>query len=266
MTLFALTLSPSVRGELTTLVEVTFITFVVASFIAVAAYAFTQVRRGRLITAENEPLPIRMPGNSGWFFAAGVLGLIYLQSFLYAILVLLGITAVLMENGRTAQAQFGLDRIRPLRVMTWGLLVFGAIMLVETPLSEAASRMLDMLGIAHPEQQSVETFRQYNHISAIAVFMFQAVLLSPAIEEFFFRGFLLTFLKNYTSTWLAITLSAGVFAFAHLNLGAALPLWFLGIVLGIAYEHTGSLLVPISIHACFNLATGLSLLITRGNS
>jgi membrane protease YdiL (CAAX protease family) len=61
-------------------------------------------------------------------------------------------------------------------------------------------------------------------------------------------------------------LSAGIFAFAHLNIGAAIPLWFFGIVLGMAYEHTGSLLVPISIHSCFNLATGLSLLLEKGNS
>jgi len=65
---------------------------------------------------------------------------------------------------------------------------------------------------------------------------------------------------------LAIVLSAGVFAFAHLNLGAALPLWFLGIVLGVAYEHTGCLIVPMSVHACFNLATGLSVLLDKGNS
>jgi len=119
--------------------------------------------------------------------------------------------------------------------------------------------------VPHPEQQSVETFRQYNVSSTIFWFLLQAVLLFPVIEEIFFRGFLLTFLKNYTSTWLAIILSGGIFAFAHLNLGAAPPLWFLGIVLGVAYEHTGSLIVPISVHACFNLATGLSLLMDKGN-
>jgi hypothetical protein len=91
-------------------------------------------------------------------------------------------------------------------------------------------------------------------------------LFNPIIEEFFFRGFLMTFLKTYTSTIMAIVLSAGVFAVAHLNVGAVIPLWFLGIVLGIAYEHTGSLVVPIGIHACFNMVTGLDILIEKGNS
>ena len=139
-------------------------------------------------------------------------------------------------------------------------------MLVETPLMEVSVWALDALQMPHPEQQSVETFRQYSQASAILFFMLQAVFVFPAIEELFFRGFLLTFLKNYTSTWLAIVLSAGVFAFAHLNLGIVLPLWFLGIALGVAYEHTGSLLVPMCIHACFNLTTGLSLLMDKGSS
>jgi membrane protease YdiL (CAAX protease family) len=99
----------------------------------------------------------------------------------------------------------------------------------------------------------------------ILFFMAQAVLIQPMIEELFFRGFLLTFLKEYTSTWLALVLSSGVFAFAHLNLGVALPLWFLGIVLGMAYEQSGSLLLPVSIHGCFNLVSALSLLLEKGN-
>jgi hypothetical protein len=137
-------------------------------------------------------------------------------------------------------------------------------MLVETPLTQASAWALDFYNVPHPEQQSVETFRQFNQSYTIFGFMLQAVIVFPVIEELFFRGFLLTFLKNYTSVWPAIILSAGVFAFAHLNLGAVLPLWFLGIILGMAYEHTGSLLVPIGIHACFNLATGLSLLMDKG--
>jgi membrane protease YdiL (CAAX protease family) len=135
---------------------------------------------------------------------------------------------------------------------------------VETPLIEISDWILDQLHISHPEQQSVETFRQANHVTAIVWFLLQAVLIFPVVEELFFRGFLLTFLRNYTSTTMAIFLSAGVFAFAHLNLGVVLPLWFLGLVLGFAYRHTGSLLVPICIHACFNLATGLSLLLDKG--
>ncbi|MCE0522392.1 MAG: CPBP family intramembrane metalloprotease [Methylacidiphilales bacterium] len=266
MTLFALTLPDAVRAELLSFVEGFFILFVLVSFICVAVYTAKQVRAGRLFASENMPLPLVMRPSAGWFFIVSVLGLIYLQSVLYAILVLVGIAGALAESRRTTREQFGFDRVKPIKALTWGLLVFGAVMLVETPLGEASAWILDTLHVPHPVQQSVETFRQYSQTWTIFWFMLQAVFLFPVIEELFFRGFLLTFLKNYTSTWLAIVLSAGVFAFAHLNLGAVLPLWFLGVVLGVAYEHTGSLLVPMCVHACFNLATGLSLMMDKGNS
>jgi uncharacterized protein len=266
MSLFALTLSPAVRAPLESLVQELFILFVLVSFICVAVYTAKQIRIGRLFVSENMPLPLVTQPIGGWVFVACVVGLIYLQSAWYAVLVLVGIAGALVENRRTVGTQFGFGRLKPSRALTWALLIFGAVMLVETPLTEASAWGLDALQMPHPEQESVETFRQYNQSTTIAWFMLQAVFLFPVIEELFFRGFLLTFLKNYTSTWLAIVLSAGVFAFAHLNLGAALPLWFLGVVLGVAYEHTGSLVVPIGIHACFNLATGLSLLMDKGSA
>jgi len=266
MTLFAVALSPDAYLELFNFAKGCCILFVLISFVCVAGYALKQVRAGRLLLGENAPLPLVMRPVLGWSFVVGVLGLIYLQSPRYAILVLVGIACVLVENRRTAQAQFGLNRLEPARALTWSLVIFGAVELVEAPLTQASAWILDAFKVLHPEQQSVETFRQYNDSSAIFLFLFQAVLLFPVIEELFFRGFLLTFLKNYTSTWLAIVLSGGVFAFAHLNLGAVLPLWFLGVVLGLVYEHTGSLLVPMGVHAWFNLATALSLLMDKGNS
>ena len=266
MTLLALTLSHETRAELLGFVQGFFILFVLVSFICVAGYAARQIGAGRLIAMENEPPPLGMPAMSGWFFILSVVGLIYLQSALYAIIVLIGTAGVLAENRRSFTTQFGIDRVHPSKALAWGLLVFGAVMLVETPLTEASAWALDALKMPHPEQQSVETFRHYSDGLMILSFLLQAIFLFPVIEELFFRGFLLTFLKKYTSTWGAILFSGGIFAFAHLNLGAVLPLWFLGIVLGIAYEHTGSLLVPMTIHACFNLATGLSLLMDKGNT
>jgi len=264
-TLFALTLSPALRADLLGFVQGFFILFVLVSFLCVGGYAARQIRAGRLFTSENAPLSLIMQPAAGWFFVGSVVGMIYLQSAVYAILVLVGIAGALAENRRTARTQFGLDRLAPSKALTWSLLVFGAVMLVETPLTQASAWVLDALQMPHPEQQQVETFRQYKQSWTILWFMLQAVFLFPIIEELFFRGFLLTFLKNYTSIWPAIILSAGVFAFAHLNLGAVLPLWVLGIILGVAYEHTGSLLVPVGIHACFNLATGLSLLMDKGS-
>lgn len=266
MTHFALTLTPEVRAVLYSIVKASFILFILVSFVTVAIYSVVRIRQGRLFDPAHVPLPLIMePPVAGWLFVTCVVGLIYLQSIFFPMIVMFGVAGAVLQNRRTLEKQFGFDRLKLARTLSISFLIFGAVVLVVTPLNDAWGEMLDYFNLAHPDQVSVKTFRSYSETSIIISFLFQAVIFNPIIEELFFRGFLLTFLRNYTSTTLAIVLSAGIFAFAHLNLGAAMPLWFFGIVLGIAYEHTGSLLVPITIHACFNLATGLSLLIEKGN-
>jgi membrane protease YdiL (CAAX protease family) len=267
MPMFAFTMPLEVHRVLFTIVKVLLVSFMVGSFIYVAIYVAKRARARQLFPAEAAPLPIVMqPAVSGWLFALCVLGLIYLRSILYPLVIFVGLIGIVIQNQRTLDAQFGFDRLRVHRALTVALLACGAVVLVETPLSDLSTQLLDFFRVPHPDQESVQVFRQINNVSSIVGFLFLAVVVNPLIEEFFFRGFLLTFLKNYTSTTMAIILSGGVFAFAHLNLGAALPLWFLGIVLAIAYEHTGSLLVPIAAHAFFNLTSGLSMLLDRTDS
>ena len=209
---------------------------------------------------------MRVPSFPGWIFVLSVLSLLFLQSPLYLIIVVAGVAVFLLENQRTAQDQFGLTRLSAWNLFKWSLLICGAVIFVEVPLTKLVDIAMTAIHLPHPDQQSVVVFRQFQKASQIGAFLLQAVIIAPIIEELFFRGFLLTFLKNYTSTWLALVLSAGVFAFAHANLGSAIQLWFLGIALGLAYEHTGSLLLPIGVHACFNFTTALSILLERGAS
>jgi membrane protease YdiL (CAAX protease family) len=264
MSHFALTLEPEVRRVLFTVVKVTFLLFVTGSFIGVAAYTAKQIARRRLLAPEYAPLPIRFqPPVSAWCLIAIVLGLIFLGSPLFTLVIMVATFAVVMQNGHTAEIQYGFNRLPVIRAQSYALVVFGAVMLVDSTLATGSDWVLDFFKVPHPEEDSVKSFRQLNELSQILIFISFAVVFNPAVEELFFRGFLLTFLKNYTSPVLAIVLSAGIFACAHLNLDAFVPLWFLGIVLGVAYEHTGSLLVPMSIHGCFNLASALAMLLDK---
>jgi membrane protease YdiL (CAAX protease family) len=264
MTLFALLPPPGRARDLVVLVDIAFVLYAVASFIRVAGYASVQVRKRRLIGGPRAPLPFPVTGLVGSLFALSVLALLYGQSALYIVLVFLGLAFILQQAGRTADEQFGFRRLGPGALLKWSFLICGAVIFVEVPLGFFLDRGMNLLHLPHPEQDSVEVFRHITRPGEIAAFLLQAVILSPLLEELFFRGFLFTFLKKYTSTSLALVLSAGVFAFAHLNLGAVIPLWVLGLVLGIAYEHSGSLVLPFGIHACWNLLTAFSLLLERG--
>jgi membrane protease YdiL (CAAX protease family) len=84
-----------------------------------------------------------------------------------------------------------------------------------------------------------------------------AVVVAPIAEEAFFRGLLQTFLAGVVrSRWLAIGLTAVAFGIVHFSQPHVIPaLIVLGLLIGYAYERTGTLVVPVLIHAGFNLKT-----------
>ncbi len=84
---------------------------------------------------------------------------------------------------------------------------------------------------------------------------FGAAVVAPLAEEFFFRGFVQTmFVGVLDRRWSAIVLTSIAFGMVHYPQPHAVPaLIFLSLLLGYAYERTGSLMAPVAIHALFNL-------------
>ena len=96
---------------------------------------------------------------------------------------------------------------------------------------------------------------------ALGIFFLTAAIAAPLFEEFLFRGFLLPSLTRYMSVWWAIIASSFLFAIAHLSLSEVLPLFALGIVLGVVYTRSRNLLAPMLLHSLWNSGTLLSLFI-----
>ena len=84
-----------------------------------------------------------------------------------------------------------------------------------------------------------------------------AVVAAPICEEIVFRGYLYPAAKRFAGPWVACICTALIFASAHGNVGALLPLFAFGCVLVFIYEKTGSIWAPIAVHFCFNGATVL---------
>ncbi len=85
------------------------------------------------------------------------------------------------------------------------------------------------------------------------------VILAPVCEEFLFRGFFYGVAKRYAGAPLSGFLTAALFAAFHASLTSLPGLFVLAVALTLAYERTGSLAVPITMHALFN-AMSLGLL------
>ncbi|MFV0465006.1 MAG: lysostaphin resistance A-like protein [Lachnospiraceae bacterium] len=80
-----------------------------------------------------------------------------------------------------------------------------------------------------------------------------AVLLGPIEEELTFRGVTMHFSKKALPFWGANLMQAFLFGIFHMNMIQGVYAFFIGIVLGIVYEKTGSLFFSILLHIFFNM-------------
>ena len=102
-----------------------------------------------------------------------------------------------------------------------------------------------------------ETRRETTHFSVLGV-------TAGITEEIIFRGFLISYLMAFTggsplSLVIAVALPGAVFMLGHLYEGwsAAFRVFMLAIAFGGIYVDTGSLLVPIVVHAVIDVAMGI---------
>jgi membrane protease YdiL (CAAX protease family) len=114
----------------------------------------------------------------------------------------------------------------------------------------------------HQKEQIVHQLgADHPGIARYAVALLVCVV-APMAEEFFFRGFFFTALRNWHGTPLAVLLTGLTFGAVHLGSAPVVylvPLAFLGMVLCGVYLRTGSLYPCIGLHLVNNcLAFGVS--------
>jgi membrane protease YdiL (CAAX protease family) len=150
--------------------------------------------------------------------------------------------------------QFGLrsTRLWPAAgwtVLAWlGFFIFSAIWVAA-------------LGIEERDELPDELGADESTVALIAVAALVTVV-APVAEEFFFRGYFFTALRNWRGPWLAAVLTGLTFGAIHAGsapVGYLVPLAAFGFALCLLYWRTGSLYPCIVLHALNNsLAFGVT--------
>ncbi len=122
--------------------------------------------------------------------------------------------------------------------------------------------LLEAMGVAK-EQEAVTLFREGNDPVLLALMAFAAVVVAPICEEVVFRGYIYPVAKKFSGPRVAAVFSALVFAAAHGNVAALVPLFVFGLVLVAVYEKTGSIWAPVGVHFLFNASTVAIQLLAR---
>jgi membrane protease YdiL (CAAX protease family) len=111
--------------------------------------------------------------------------------------------------------------------------------------------ILKQLGVVQTQEELFTGFKNASLGQFVGVFLAGATIV-PVCEEIFFRGYVFTAVRQRYGLAQAFVLSPVLFAAAHLNLPAFLPILAAGVLLGYVYYRTGSLVPSMVAHGVFN--------------
>jgi membrane protease YdiL (CAAX protease family) len=141
---------------------------------------------------------------------------------------------------------FGLRETRPWPAI--GYVVAGYVAFITT-----AAAWTAILNI-HESDDVVKQLGADNSTVALVAVSVLVCVVAPIAEEFFFRGFFFSALRNWRGLWPAAVITGLVFGGIHVGsapVGFLVPLAFFGFVLCLIYDRTRSLYPCMALH-CIN--------------
>jgi membrane protease YdiL (CAAX protease family) len=162
------------------------------------------------------------------------------------VMILIGFLAL---RGFDINALAGFSKLGIVRAAAMGaVLLFFAYPLVS--LAEAITE--HFIGRGSSRQNIVELFSGAGGMQQRVIIIVLAVAVAPVAEELVFRFFLYGVLKRYFGIMPGLVISSLLFAAVHQHLPSFGPLFILGCCFTLAYEWSGSILVPMTMHSLFN--------------
>lgn len=105
-------------------------------------------------------------------------------------------------------------------------------------------------------QQTIQSI-----ISSPIVSLIDFCIFAPILEEFLMRGFILNGLSVNYGIIVALLISSILFALLHFNIAQIVPSFICGIILGLIYLYTGSILSCIFAHMGYNLISYIMIIL-----
>jgi membrane protease YdiL (CAAX protease family) len=196
-------------------------------------------------------------------FSAMLLGVLTHWPGMLHLFAMLGTMAVYGHTRHSLAKQWGLGSPPFLFSFAIALLVLMAIYIPLSITGGLGNWISKELGWPDDAQPAIQYFLKAKGRTEILSLTLLAVVVAPVGEELFFRGLFQPVLKRLIGPWGSIGITSFLFAFAHGHAPTLLPLWMLGLILGVLYETTGSIVPGIMLHGLFNLSTVTLILLVR---
>jgi len=164
----------------------------------------------------------------------------------------------------TWRDMFGVLRGKLRRDVVLGMLYYAAAIPPVAIVGVLWHAMLNAIGYDLGHQAAVTLLIDSSYPLWIQVYLgVLAVAVAPVAEEALFRGVALPFLSKRFGIRPAVLVVALVFAAVHMHLPSAIPLFVMALTFAMAYVRTGSLVVPVVMHAMFNGTTLVTILLLK---
>ena len=136
-----------------------------------------------------------------------------------------------------------------------GLFFFNKSVFLKSTLLLAFFLVLEEIYMRALEIDVPVTFLKFMLSEPLILGLMTAIIIAPILEEFIFRGFLLSQLKNTLGNWGAISLSSLAWTLLHFQYEVKILfiLFVLGLVLGFLRWKYNSLFLVMVLHAVNNL-------------
>ena len=112
-----------------------------------------------------------------------------------------------------------------------------------------------ILSFGMPTKISFELFASSFQSDALTCVLYLGLVgvCAPIWEEVLFRGFFLASLTKWFPLWLSVVVSGLAFSLAHFSAAQFLPLWAIGIIMGIVFVRSRNLVASIILHSLWNV-------------
>jgi membrane protease YdiL (CAAX protease family) len=175
----------------------------------------------------------------------------------------IGLMVFLYARNVSIIEAFGLSKVRIGRAAAWAFGLLLALLPSFFLITDLAARNLGESAELQPLVELYRTAVREHDYQVILHTFIAAAVIAPVAEEFLFRGYLYPTLKRTLGALPSAIFGAVLFAAIHNNAVSLPGLALLALALTVAYEWSGSLWVPIFMHAFFN---GISLLIAAATA
>jgi CAAX protease family protein len=172
-----------------------------------------------------------------------------INNFILTGVVVIILLGFLRLRGFDLDALAGLSRIGIVRATA----IAAILLLMAYPFVGVADAIMQhFLGRGSTRQSIVELFSGSPTMQQRVMIIVLAVAVAPAAEELVFRFFIYGVLRRYFGIVVGLFVNALLFAAVHQHLPSFAPLFVLGACFTLAYEWSGSILVPMTMHSIFN--------------